>query len=182
MFLFTFYFLLLDLILGTQMARNPSCPPPELQRKIHINKSFVVVAVWDSMKDCYWNIIGQKSLLWTRRPSPGNKPETSAPFSLSSHVFLCWTLFTGQLEERTTTGDLSGRRDRSLHSFLSRKKAQTQLMLTLDFLAQLTWLLDIIIWLFPGEGNGNPLQYSCLENFMDRGVHGVAKSWTRLSD
>ena len=40
---------------------------------------------------------------------------------------------------------------------------------------------------FPGEGNGNPLQYSCLENSMDRGawwatVHGVAKSQTRLSD
>ena len=39
----------------------------------------------------------------------------------------------------------------------------------------------------PGEGNGNPLQYSCLENSMDRGawqatVHGVAKSRTRLSD
>ena len=39
----------------------------------------------------------------------------------------------------------------------------------------------------PGEGNGNPLQYSCLENPMDRGawratVHGVANSWTRLSD
>ena len=38
-----------------------------------------------------------------------------------------------------------------------------------------------------GEGNGNPLQYSCLENPMDRGawqarVHGVEKSWTRLSD
>ena len=38
----------------------------------------------------------------------------------------------------------------------------------------------------PGEGNGNPLQYSCLESPMDRGawwttVHGVAKSWTRLS-
>ena len=35
----------------------------------------------------------------------------------------------------------------------------------------------------PGEGNGNPLQYSCLENPMDGGawwaaVHGVAKSWT----
>ena len=35
----------------------------------------------------------------------------------------------------------------------------------------------------PGGGYGNPLQYSCLENFMDRGarwatVHGVAKSWT----
>ena len=38
-----------------------------------------------------------------------------------------------------------------------------------------------------GEGNGTPLQYSCLESPMDRGawwaaVHGVAKSWTRLSD
>ena len=37
-----------------------------------------------------------------------------------------------------------------------------------------------------GEGNGTPLQYSCLENPMDRrawlvAVHGVAKSWTRLS-
>ena len=34
-----------------------------------------------------------------------------------------------------------------------------------------------------GEGNGNPLQYSCLDSFMDRGawwaiVHRVAKSWT----
>ena len=40
---------------------------------------------------------------------------------------------------------------------------------------------------FAGEGNGNPLQYSCMENSMDRGawwatVHGVAKSWTRLSN
>ena len=39
----------------------------------------------------------------------------------------------------------------------------------------------------PGEGNGNPLQYSCLGNSMDRGawqamVHGVAKSKTQLSD
>ena len=38
----------------------------------------------------------------------------------------------------------------------------------------------------PGEGNGNPLQYSYLENFMDRGawwvtVHEVTKSWLRLS-
>ena len=37
----------------------------------------------------------------------------------------------------------------------------------------------------PGEGNGNPLQYSCLENIMDRGawqatVHRVVKNQTRL--
>ena len=39
----------------------------------------------------------------------------------------------------------------------------------------------------PGEGNGNPFQYSCLENPMDGGarwatVHRVTKSWTRLSN
>jgi len=39
----------------------------------------------------------------------------------------------------------------------------------------------------PGERNGNPVQYSWLENPMDRGawwatVHGVAKSRTQLSD
>ena len=39
--------------------------------------------------------------------------------------------------------------------------------------------------IFMGEGNGNPLQYSCLENPVDRGawratVHTVAQSWIRL--
>ena len=39
----------------------------------------------------------------------------------------------------------------------------------------------------PGGGNGNPVQYSCLGNLMDRGtwwatVHGVAKNRTRLSN
>ena len=47
--------------------------------------------------------------------------------------------------------------------------------------------LDQIPGRSPGGGNGNPLQYSCLENPMDRGawratVHGVAESRTRLSD
>ena len=40
---------------------------------------------------------------------------------------------------------------------------------------------------FPGGGNGSPLQYSCLQDPMDRGarraaVRGVAKSWTCLND
>ena len=50
------------------------------------------------------------------------------------------------------------------------------------------WETGSIPWLgrFPGGGHGNPLQYSCLENPMDRiawqaTVHGVTKSQTRLS-
>ena len=39
----------------------------------------------------------------------------------------------------------------------------------------------------PGEGNGSPLQYSCLENPVNRGawwatVHRISKSWTRLNN
>ena len=40
---------------------------------------------------------------------------------------------------------------------------------------------------FPGGGHGYPLQYSCMENPMDRRagwvtVHGITKSWTQLSN
>ena len=45
----------------------------------------------------------------------------------------------------------------------------------------------VVILIIIGEGNGNPLQYSCLENPKDRGawwatVHRVAKSQTQLSE
>ena len=45
----------------------------------------------------------------------------------------------------------------------------------------------VCIYVYIGEGNGTPLQYSCLENPMDRGasnaaVHGVAEGQTQLSD
>ena len=50
-----------------------------------------------------------------------------------------------------------------------------------------TWVRSLGQEDSPGEGYGNPLQYSCLENPMDGGawwatVQGVAKSRTRLSD
>ena len=52
---------------------------------------------------------------------------------------------------------------------------------------QETWVQSLGQEDSPGEGNGNPFQYACLGNPMDRrpwqaAVHGVAKSWTRLSD
>ena len=50
-----------------------------------------------------------------------------------------------------------------------------------------TWVRSLGWEDSPGEGNGDPVQHSCLENPVDRGawratVHGVAKSWTRQSD
>ena len=57
-------------------------------------------------------------------------------------------------------------------------------VLSLGFLSSFFW---VVVLSLPGEGNGNSLQYSCLENPMGRGawwaaVHGVSKSGTRLSD
>ena len=47
-------------------------------------------------------------------------------------------------------------------------------------------VIYVTVFCLCGEGNGSPLQYSCLENLTDRGawwaaVHGVTKSWTWLS-
>ena len=71
---------------------------------------------------------------------------------------------------------------------LIRDLNQFELKKMLFFFLKLPhFILDIhYVYMF-GEGNGNPLQYSCLENPMDRGawwavVHGVAKSRTWLSD
>ena len=52
---------------------------------------------------------------------------------------------------------------------------------------QETWVRSLGCEDSSGEGNGNPLQYSCVENSMDRKawwatVHGVSKSQTQLSD
>ena len=78
---------------------------------------------------------------------------------------------------------------------LETKTAQTLGYLTLEFLSKrrglnMQYLLAVKFYKsrnLCGEGNGTPLQYSCLENPMDGGawwaaVHGVAKSRTRLSD
>ena len=59
----------------------------------------------------------------------------------------------------------------------------------LDLASQLNFCVHTLCFLrmYFGEGDGTPLQYSCLENPMGGGawwaaVHGVTKSWTRLSD
>ena len=64
--------------------------------------------------------------------------------------------------------------------------ATGQLLKILSFYIYLNFFSILFLYSI-GEGNGTPLQYSCLENPMDGGawwaaVHGVAKSPTRLSD
>ena len=67
------------------------------------------------------------------------------------------------------------------HSFIELDKAVVHVIRLVSFLS--LWFSVCLL----GEGNGTPLQYSCLENPMDGGacqatVHGVAKSQTRPSD
>ena len=83
--------------------------------------------------------------------------------------------------------------------FISERSDQrgTRLFESVLSLEEVWWRLKVppvtqgvgesIVWYAIGEGNGTPLQYSCLENPMDRGawwaaVHGVTKSRIRLSD
>ena len=70
------------------------------------------------------------------------------------------------------------------------EKAELENKFTLDRVAEGFWLFKTaseFFYTWTEKGNGNPLQYSCLENPMERGawkatVHGVAKSQTLLSD
>ena len=55
------------------------------------------------------------------------------------------------------------------------------------FLLELVLVICVCLGVFPREGDGTPLQHSCLENLIDGGtwwaaVHGVVKSQTQLSD
>ena len=54
-----------------------------------------------------------------------------------------------------------------------------------EYLERMCVFMCVYIYVHTGEGNGNPLQYSCLENPMGRGawwaiIHGIAKSRTRM--
>ena len=80
------------------------------------------------------------------------------------------------------------RRDQSLVERLWIVGARNIPKYSINYLFSLSLvIIDILVKNSYGEGSGNPLQYSCLENPMDGGawlaaVHGVAKSRARLSD
>ena len=69
------------------------------------------------------------------------------------------------------------------------EKVNLQASLVAQWVKNLPAMQETWVQILPsrGERNGNPLQYSCLENSIDRGatqatVHGIAKSRTKLSD
>ena len=69
----------------------------------------------------------------------------------------------------------------------SQESSPTPQFKSINSLVLVFIIFSHFLVIYSGEGNGTPLQYSRLENPMDRGawwaaVHGVAKSWTRLSD
>ena len=105
-----------------------------------------------------WGILISSLSLHMTRPTSSLKP----PQSLLQHPG-CWTPWWSPCSDP----------DLSLYHFSGHILAELLL----------NWaVLGLVV-----PGNGTPLPYSCLENPMDRGawwaaVHGVAKSWTQLSD
>ena len=104
----------------------------------------------------------------------------SFPF-LPSLLVVAWILFFSPHCPRVCTSQVN-----SHHSDLC---LQLCCLETLSFMPSFAFRCQIwvCIFVYTGEGNGNPLQYSCLENSMDRGawlatVHGVPKNQTQLSD
>ena len=98
-------------------------------------------------------------------------------------------------------GESHGHRSMAGYSPWGHKELDTTKQPHFDFLQSLLWWLKMVksacnagdprsipgSGRSPGEGNGNPLQYSCLENPMDIGawratVHGVTKNRTQLSN
>ena len=74
----------------------------------------------------------------------------------------------------------------SLKGFYKGKSVKILILFSVESLITALIISECVIY-YNGEGNGTPLQHSCLENPMDGGawwaaVHGVAKSRTRLSD
>ena len=120
-------------------------------------------------------------------------------FSLTSkmlEVIVCIVLFyltsTGNiinyLVYTSTINTKKGCSSGFLYSTLKNLFSSQATVSELFFKRDVNNVISIPGWgRFPVVGNGNPLQYSCLESSMDRGawwatVHGMAKSWTRLSD
>ena len=82
--------------------------------------------------------------------------------------------------------DIGGGRSPLLCQFLPWASLEAQSVKHLPAMWE-TWVRSLGRKDTPGEGNGNPLQRSCLENLVDRGawwapVYRITKSWTRLSD
>ena len=98
----------------------------------------------------------------------------SAAVNNGIHVSLSILVSKGYMHRSGIIGSYGG----FIPSFLSNKKIPSSIVVVSIYIPTKS---------ASGEGNGNPLQYSCLENSMERGawqaaVHGVKKSQTRLSD
>ena len=97
---------------------------------------------------------------------------------------LCFLTSPSLIHKRTWHSDPDQMVFEALASLL--RISLTQVVKNLPTMRE-TWVLIPFLGTSPGEGNGNPLQYSCLENPMDRGawwaeVHKVASSQTGLGD
>ena len=96
----------------------------------------------------------------------------------SIQYMICWNIFYSV--GLKTCLSWKGSKTYSPWNFPERRKRSQERKIKSEKIRQISMLM-------PGKGHDNPLQYSCLENFMVRGawraiVHGVVKSQTRLNE
>ena len=113
------------------------------------------------------------TLLWDSQMAQSGCLRVLSPRSLSNNFggFHSWGLYT-EKQGKVFGGGILGRKEYcDLDGSAGKSTYSTADLGSIPELGR-----------SPGEKNGYPLQYSGLENSMDSIVHGVAKSWTRLSN
>ena len=136
-------------------------------------KHILLGGVWSQSvltpKGACWNSISPESALWTERRG-GLVSEDRSPWAE-----WCWAKVSSLVSGVYMVSPMGSAS--SLVAQMVKNLPATQEM----------WVQSLGWEDFPGVGNGNPLQYSCLKNCMGRGawwarVHEVSKSQTQLSD
>ena len=150
------------------------------------------------MADSSWGLTENNKILWSNCPSI-KKLIKKIPFLIIARLLPYLTLVLMFVQSTQTVGFFLlafpvilllkvDKMYQAKRTVLNRPLVRASLVAqTVKYSACNARILGLILGLISWEGTAYPLQYSCLENSMNRGTwwatdHGVAKSWTWLSD
>ena len=141
-----------------------------LPKSIDRSPSMAVKALWNTCLK--WQNLNYEIILWSMGCRIDAVLEGMKTTLISLHIFIRGIEWPVHWQSAVTFWNIScfGKQQVSVHACA----------------CSVVLVMSDSLWPY-GEGNDNPLQYSCLENPMDRGawwaaVHGVSRSWTQLSN